>query len=265
MLTLRGAPALSDFRLNKLVSRLSAVAGDGLRLSAEFVHFVENEGELSAADMEVLESLLEYGPAHGEAAVEGRLFLVVPRPGTISPWSSKATDIAHNCGLEQVRRIERGIAYRVSGADLDTAVQADLIAPLHDRMTQVVLADLAAAEMLFRHAHPRPFGTVDVLQGGRAALLTANTGLGLALSDDEVDYLVESFTALDRNPSDVELMMFAQANSEHCRHKIFNAYWTVDGEEQAHSLFAMIRNTTELAPDECAVGVQGQCRGHRGL
>jgi phosphoribosylformylglycinamidine synthase len=269
MLTLRGAPALSGFRLNKLLQRLSAVVGDDIGLSAEFVHFVELEGEIDEADLQVLERLLDYGPAHAETTTEGRLFLVVPRPGTISPWSSKATDIARNCGLEQVRRIERGIAYRVSGADLVKAGQADLIAPLHDRMTQVVLADLAAAEMLFRHAHPKPFGTVDVLQGGHAALIAANTGLGLALSDDEVDYLVESFTALGRNPSDVELMMFAQANSEHCRHKIFNAGWTIDGEEQAHSLFSMIRNSTELAPaavlsaykDNAAV-IEG-CEGYR--
>jgi len=269
MLTLRGAPALSDFRLQKLQARVSAVVGGGIRLSAEFTHFVDLDGDLDESEMRLLERLLDYGPAHAEASTEGRLFLVVPRPGTISPWSSKASDIARNCGLEQVLRIERGIAYRVAGSDLDASGQAGIAGQLHDRMTQIVLGDMTAAELLFRHAHPRPFDRVDVLQGGREALLAANGRLGLALSDDEVDYLAESFGALSRNPSDVELMMFAQANSEHCRHKIFNASWSIDREEQAHSLFAMIRNTTELAPadvlsaytDNAAV-IRG-CEGYR--
>ncbi len=250
MLTLRGAPALSDFRLNKLLMRLTGIVGDGVGLSADYVHFVELDGEPGEADSQVLEQLLDYGPAHEAAPEEGRMFLVVPRPGTISPWSSKATDIARNCGLDQVRRIERGIAYWVSGGAPDKAMQAEIAAELHDRMTQIVLTDMAAAEMLFRHAHPKPFGTVDILGGGHAALRAANGALGLALSDDEVEYLVESFTTLGRNPSDVELMMFAQANSEHCRHKIFNASWSIDGEAREHSLFAMIRNSTELAPTD---------------
>ncbi len=269
MLILRGAPALSEFRLNKLLRRLPGLVGDDARLSAEFVHFVELDTALSEAQKEILDRLLDYGPAHAEVSSQGRLFLVVPRPGTISPWSSKATDIAHNCGLHPVRRIERGIAYRLAGVELAHAALAGVAAVLHDRMTQIVLTDMAAAEVLFRHAHPRPFGTVDVLQGGRSALMAANGGLGLALSDDEVDYLVDSFRALRRNPSDVELMMFAQANSEHCRHKIFNASWTVDGEPREQSLFAMIRNSTERSPadvlsaykDNAAV-IRG-CEGYR--
>ena len=248
MLILRGAPALSDFRLQKILNRLVPVAGPGVRVSAEFVHFVDVDADLGDAAAGVLQRLLEYGPAHGEPGEDGQLFLVVPRPGTISPWSSKATDIAHNCGLSEIRRIERGIAYWVGAGD-HVGVAA-IAAQLHDRMTQVVLQDLDSAAVLFRHAEPRPFRQVDVLQGGRTALLAANSELGLALSDDEVDYLVESFSALHRNPSDVELMMFAQANSEHCRHKIFNASWTIDGEAQPHSLFAMIRNTTEKSPDD---------------
>jgi len=269
MLILRGAPALSEFRLNKLLQRLAVLVGEDAQLSAEFVHFVEVEGELSEQQMQILEHLLDYGPAHGEVTLEGRLFLTVPRPGTISPWSSKATDIARNCGLEPVRRIERGIAYRLSAGDMDKSAQTRVAAELHDRMTQIVLHDMGAAEVLFRQSHPRPFETVDVLQGGRAALVSANSGLGLALSDDEVDYLVESFTALQRNPSDVELMMFAQANSEHCRHKIFNASWSLDGEPREHSLFAMIRNSTERSPDDVlsaykdnAAVIRG-CEGYR--
>ena len=248
MLILRGAPALSDFRLQKVLARLIPVAGRDVRVSAEFMHFVDVDADLSDADTRVLQRLLDYGPAHGEPSENGALFLVVPRPGTISPWSSKATDIAHNCGLREIRRIERGVAYWVDArGEVDGGAIA---AQLHDRMTQVVLQDLDAASVLFRHAEPRPYRQVDVLEGGRAALLTANGELGLALSEDEIDYLVDSFSALRRNPSDVELMMFAQANSEHCRHKIFNAGWTIDGEAQPHSLFAMIRNTTERSPGD---------------
>jgi phosphoribosylformylglycinamidine synthase len=194
--------------------------------------------------------------------------LVVPRPGTISPWSSKATDIARNCGLDKVRRIERGVAhYLESGDALDEAGMAAAAALLHDRMTQVVLGDTADAQCLFRHAQPRPFVAVDVVDGGREALERANGELGLALSADEIDYLVDSFQGLGRNPTDMELMMFAQANSEHCRHKIFNADWLVDGEPQKRSLFKMIRHTTEHCPrgvlsayaDNAAV-----IRGHAG-
>jgi phosphoribosylformylglycinamidine synthase len=249
MLILRGAPALSDFRQQKLLARICAVAGDQASLSAEYVHFVETDGELDAAQRQVLDRLLDYGPAHGETPERGELFLVVPRPGTISPWSSKATDIAHNCGLAKVRRIERGIAYRVGGVASGGDARASVAALLHDRMTQVVLDELAAAGRLFRHAEPRPFGAVDVLKGGRDALLAANRELGLALSDDEIDYLVDSFVALARNPSDVELMMFAQANSEHCRHKIFNATWEIDGERREHRL---VRADLLSSQDEAA-------------
>ncbi len=248
MLILRGAPAVSEFRLAKLRQRLARSLGE-FALATQFVHFVDADGELSEADGQTLRRLLHYGPAHEHSDAHGRLFLVVPRPGTRSPWSSKATDIAHNCGLSKVRRIERGIAYWIDGA-LDGAAIDIAKAAIHDRMTEVVLDELAQAEVLFRQAEPRPFNRVDVLGGGRPALVAANGELGLALSDDEIDYLVDSFVALGRNPSDVELMMFAQANSEHCRHKIFNADWIIDGEPQAHSLFAMIRNTTERSPDD---------------
>jgi phosphoribosylformylglycinamidine synthase len=249
MLTLRGAPALSEFRLQKLQERLRLATGVDLRLYAELVHFVDTEEDLGDADLALLERLLRYGPSLPAHAPEGRLILVVPRPGTISPWSSKATDIARNCGLATVRRLERGTAYYVAaGTALDADTLAGTASVLHDRMTQVVLFDLAGAVALFQRAEPRPAARVDVLGGGRAALVEANTDLGLALSEDEVDYLAKSFTALGRNPTDVELMMFAQANSEHCRHKIFNADWLIDGEPQERSLFSMVRNTTQCAP-----------------
>ena len=250
MLVLRGAPALSDFRLQKLSQRLNSAIDTEVSVYAEFMHFAEVLGELDDDQNQVLDRALRYGPKLAKHDPEGRLLLVIPRPGTISPWSSKATDILHNCGLKTVSRIERGVAYYVAATHKlkDSELQT-IAAELHDRMTEVVLQELDGASVMFEHANPQPLTTVDVLGGGREALLKANGDLGLALSDDEIDYLVESFGELGRNPNDVELMMFAQANSEHCRHKIFNADWIIDGKEQKHSLFKMIRNTTDFSPD----------------
>ena len=254
MLILRGAVALSAFRLDKLAQKLALIHPDIRLLHTEFVHFAELRDDLSGAQRSVLERLLEYGPGDACVAATGSgdasLRLVVPRPGTISPWSSKATDIAHNCGLQQVERLERGIAWYLQlPPAMGAAALLEVDALLHDRMTEAVLDTLEAAAQLFRHAAPAPLVVVDVLGGGRAALAAADRSLGLALADDEIDYLVDSFTRLGRNPNDVELMMFAQANSEHCRHKIFNASWSIDGQQQEHSLFAMIRNTNECGGD----------------
>ena len=245
MLILRGAPALSSFRHGKLLDQLTRLVPGVSGLYAEFVHFAEVAGTLSAEEEGILGRLLQYGPSVPQQEPSGALFLIVPRLGTISPWSSKATDIAHNCGLAQIERLERGVADYVAG-ELDAAARAQLAAALHDRMTQRVLPTLDAAADIFSHATPKPLTAVDVLGGGRAALEQANLELGLALAEDEIDYLVKSFTALGRNPHDAELMMFAQANSEHCRHKIFNASWDIDGESQEKSLFCMIKNTFEL-------------------
>ncbi len=253
MLTLRGAPAFSTFRLEKLARRLSDLNPHIHILHHEFVHFAELSAPLSDHETDVLQRLLHYGPlveAQLDAPRDATLMLVVPRPGTISPWSSKATDIARNCGLDGVERLERGIAWYLElPEDLDDATRAGVVATLHDRMTESVLDSISAAATLFAHAEPAPLTTVDVLGGGREALVAADRALGLALAADEIDYLVESFTALGRNPNDIELMMFAQANSEHCRHKIFNADWTIDGEAQPLSLFQMIRNTHEQGGD----------------
>jgi len=249
MLILSGAPALSDFRLEKLEAAIRCQTGTDLRLDTRFLHFVDVEHPLTPVQGGVLASLLRYGPASHAAEPRGERLLVVPRFGTVSPWSSKATDIAHVCGLGAVRRIERGIAYYVSGATpLDAAQWQAVAALVHDRMTESVLRADAEAEALFAHTPPKPLATVPLRQSGRAALEAANTELGLALSDDEVDYLLAVFRDLDRDPTDVELMMFAQANSEHCRHKIFNAQWIVDGEPAAKSLFGMIRNTYDKSP-----------------
>ncbi|WP_314407028.1 phosphoribosylformylglycinamidine synthase [Pseudomonas kuykendallii] len=245
MLILRGAPALSAFRhgklLEQLTSRVPAVTG----LYAEFAHFAEVSGALTADEEQVLARLLKYGPSVPVQEPSGRLFLCVPRFGTISPWSSKASDIARNCGLAKIERLERGIAYYVTG-ELGEAEIEQVAALLHDRMTQLVLGRMEDASNLFSHAEPKPLTAVDILGGGRAALEKANVELGLALAEDEIDYLVNAFQDLARNPHDIELMMFAQANSEHCRHKIFNASWDIDGESQEKSLFGMIKNTYQM-------------------
>lgn len=249
MLQLQGAPALSSFRIAKLVSILQAREPAVTGLDSRFVHFVAVDGDASRADRDLLERLLTYGPRMGESGDEsGDLLIVVPRAGTISPWSSKATDIARVCGLANVRRIERGIAYRIHAkAPLGSARLESLAAALFDRMTEMALFDASEAQKLFGQAEPRKLSRVS-LAPGRAALERANTELGLALSGDEIDYLLENFQRLGRDPSDVELMMFAQANSEHCRHKIFNASWIVDGQPREKSLFAMIRNTHARNP-----------------
>jgi len=245
---LRGAPALSEFRTNKLLATFTQLSIPVTGIYAEYVHFADLTSELNVNDIEKLKKLLTYGPTIAEHKPAGELMLVTPRPGTISPWSSKATDIANNCGLTQINRLERGIAYYVEG-ELTAAQRNEVISELHDRMMEVVSDTMDSAQQLFYTATPGKMQSVDILGGGKAALVTANTELGLALADDEIDYLVESFTQLARNPNDIELMMFAQANSEHCRHKIFNADWTIDGEKKEKSLFKMIKNTYEKSPD----------------
>lgn len=246
---LRGSPALSAFRITKLLSRCQDAHLPVSDIYAEYVHFADVSAPLSAEEHAKLQRLLKYGPSLAEHAPEGRLLLVTPRPGTISPWSSKATDIAHNCGLQQVLRLERGLAFYVKAPELTEAQWHQLAALLHDRMMETVFSELQQAEQLFAHHQPAPYQSVDVLGAGRAALEQANVRLGLALAQDEIDYLLNAFTGLGRNPTDIELYMFAQANSEHCRHKIFNADWIIDGEQQPKSLFKMIKNTYEQTPD----------------
>lgn len=247
MLALRGAPALSAFRHDKLLSLIQSEVPAVTALYAEFMHFADLSAPLTDEQHSVLDRILRYGPKAEVQELNGQLMLVVPRPGTISPWSSKATDIAHNCGLNAIKRLERGVAYYIQASgELDQAAQAKVQAVLHDRMVEVVLGEMDQAQALFREDEPAPMTSVDVLGGGRKALEDANVNLGLALAEDEIDYLVNAFQELGRNPNDVELMMFAQANSEHCRHKIFNASWDIDGEAQEKSLFAMIRNTNEM-------------------
>ncbi|MDQ8001827.1 MAG: phosphoribosylformylglycinamidine synthase [Pseudomonadota bacterium] len=255
-----GGAALSDFRVRQLLPKLQAIEPKIQGLDARFVHLVLSEAAPDAAARQQLSALLTYGDPFDAGAADGTSLVVTPRLGTVSPWASKASDIAHNCGLA-VRRVERVTQYFVhlkapligKAPTLDGDALAAVAALLHDRMTESVLPSVEGAAALFSELPPQPMAHVDVLGGGRAALEAANTGFGLALAEDEIDYLVEAFTKLGRNPTDVELMMFAQANSEHCRHKIFNADFTIDGVRQDKSLFGMIRHTHATNPQHTVI------------
>ncbi len=254
MLRIRGCPALSPFRLEKIVSQLKKSIPSLSALDTAFVHFVNVEQALDEKELINLTQVLDYSEgektvAEAKDTVPADLF-VIPRPGTISPWSSKASDIIRHCGLTKVIQVERGVAWYIKSHSPISEHALRLIGDfIHDRMTETVIADVEEAEALFINAKPAEVQPVDVLGGGKAALEHANNVLGLALAEDEIDYLVESFITLGRNPNDIELMMFAQANSEHCRHKIFNADWKIDGVMQERSLFNMIRNTHACHPD----------------
>jgi phosphoribosylformylglycinamidine synthase len=253
-----GGTALSEFRVQQLLPRLQALHDKVSGVAARFVHLVATDHPLEAAEHDRLAALLTYGEPCRERR-DGVLVVVTPRFGTVSPWASKATDIAHNCGIA-VKRVERITEFRIGlqqgllgGAVLAPGRLEAIASLLHDRMTESAMFDRAGAHALFTELEPAPMEHVDVLAGGRAALEQANTRFGLALADDEIDYLVEAFRGLGRNPSDVELMMFAQANSEHCRHKIFNASFTIDGVPQERSMFGMIRHTHQVSPRHTVV------------
>ncbi len=249
MLILRGSSALSTLRLKKFRKDLVSAGLPVRAVAAEFVHLAELSTNLSETSLRILEKILTYGPIRAESSTAGYTQIVAPRPGTISSWSSKATNIARICGLTQIKRIERVVAYTIDlgGSVLHPEQTKQLANRLHDRMTQTVFPALNGCSVLFRHEQPRPLTSVPVLAQGRAALVEAN--LHLALADDEINYLFQAFTTLGRDPHDVELMMFAQANSEHCRHKIFNATWEIDGSAKDNSLFQMVKNTYQLHND----------------
>ncbi|MDE9366624.1 phosphoribosylformylglycinamidine synthase, partial [Luteipulveratus sp. YIM 133132] len=250
--TVEGGAALSPFRTRALLERLRAVAPQVTDVVARHVHWVASDAELDAAAHDRVTRLLTYGPPATRTDATGTLLVVGPRLGTVSPWASKATDIMHSCGVD-VRRVERVTEYVLVGEPLTDQQLADAAALLHDRMTESVLPRREDAAHLFDEREPQPMEHVDVLGRGRPALEEADTAYGLALSDDEIDYLVDAFRGLRRNPTDVELMMFAQANSEHCRHKIFNADFVVDGEVKTSSLFGMIRHTEQVAGEGTVV------------
>ncbi|HVF16842.1 MAG TPA: phosphoribosylformylglycinamidine synthase, partial [Steroidobacteraceae bacterium] len=251
---LTGPSALSTFRAARLLTAIRSVEKSADSLSGRFVHFIHASRPLDVSERARLDGLLDYGDAASKAA-KGPAFLVVPRLGTISPWATKATDIAHNTGLKVVRRIERGTFYvlGLGRKPLTATAAARVQSVLHDRMTESVIDADTDPALIFRELDSKPMQTVALLQGGRAALERANAEMGLALSTDEIEYLLDAFTQMRRDPTDVELMMFAQANSEHCRHKIFNATWTVDGERKDTTLFDMIRATHQAAPQGTVV------------
>ena len=250
VLSLCGSAALPDFRIEKLLHKARALGMGEFTLRSEYWYFAASAQPLDADTTAKLAALLDaevVAEPVADTHADGHFFLITPRIGTISPWASKATDIAHNCGLAQIERIERGMAVYVCGS-MSEAQRQQWAALLHDRMTESVLGDFQAATQLFTHPQAQTFAGVDILSGGKPALVAANSDMGLALSDDEIDYLLDNYRALGRNPSDVELMMFAQANSEHCRHKIFNADFVLNGAPQPKSLFGMIRDTHQAHP-----------------
>ncbi len=246
MLCLTGASAQSDFRRQRLITQVQALFPTLTDVRSRYQYFLDTTSDISAEQRQHLHSLLDATDETADAYTHA--LWVSPRLGTISPWSSKATDILHNCGLSQVTRVERAIEFGFVGLNAEQLQDKNLLSLLHDRMTESVTLDQPSSDAMFQQQQPAQLSRVDVKSGGRSALEEANASLGLALSDDEIDYLADNFAKLNRNPSDAELMMFAQANSEHCRHKIFNASWTIDAQIQEHSLFGMIRNTHAKAP-----------------
>ena len=249
MLELPGQAALSNFRLAKLTRSLQRADDRVEAVDARFAYFVSTHDDLSREDRRRLDALLLSGEKPARLSRGMKTLYVVPRPGTISPWSSKATDIIKACDIDPVDRVERGICYGLRFRGKVSEEELLTLAPeLSDRMTEAVFRDVAAVEALFEKHLPAPVGIIPLIAEGRAALVAANTGLGLALSEQEIDYLAACYNDLGRDPTDAELMMFAQANSEHCRHKIFNASWVIDGEAQDKRLFGMIKSTTEKTP-----------------
>ena len=247
MIVKEGPASHSPFKLESLLRRLQSIDQNIDDLGARFIHLIDSKNDPDEEQDRILDSILEYGPDWPFGTDEGFKVFTLPRFGTTSPWSSKATDIAKVCGLTSIEKIERGVVFTLALKDKDSAPNKEAIEMLYDRMTEVVITDLKQAKEIFSSLEPQPFLDVDILSDGKKSLETANIELGLALNNDEIDYLLEQFTKLNRNPTDAELMMFAQANSEHCRHKVFNADWVIDGVDKERSLFQMIKNTYEAS------------------
>jgi len=247
MIVKEGPASHSPFKLESLLRRLLSIDQNITGLGARFIHFIDSKNDLGEEQDRILDSILEYGPNWPFGADEGFKIFTLPRFGTTTPWSSKATDIAKVCGLSSIERIERGVVFSLALTNKNKRPKKEAIDLLYDRMIEVAITDLKQAKEIFSSLEPQPFSEVDILSDGKSALETANLQLGLALNDDEIEYLLEQFTKLNRNPTDAELMMFAQANSEHCRHKVFNADWIIDGIEKERSLFQMIKHTHEAS------------------
>ena len=250
MIEIKGPPSHSPFRLQQLLGELRKLSDSIENLGARYTHFIDSNDQLDQKEIGVLKILLTYGPDWGIGPEKGQKIIVVPRLGTISPWSSKATEIVKLSGLSTIQRIERGIIYTlVNNGTLEEQELESLFGKLHDRMTQTVLLRDQDAEFMFQSQTPKELCTIPVLSQGLKALKQANSELGMALSQKEMEYLIENFESLERDPTDAELMMFAQANSEHCRHKVFNADWSIDGIKQDKTLFDMIKHTYQSFPE----------------
>ena len=250
MIEIKGPPSHSPFRLQQLLSELRKLNDSIENLGARYTHFIDSTNQLDQQELGVLNVLLTYGPDWDMGPEEGQKIIVIPRFGTISPWSSKATEIARLSGLSTIQRIERGIIYTlVNNEGLENKDLKSLFGNLHDRMTETVLLHDQDAQLLFQSQTPKELRSIPVLSQGLEALKQANAELGMALSQKEMEYLTENFEALKRDPTDAELMMFAQANSEHCRHKVFNADWIIDGVKQDNTLFDMIKHTHQSFPE----------------
>ena len=266
MLIIEGGQALSRFRSQQLQQKLQTLSTKIATFSANYIHFIKITSNLDTEERTKLEALLSRQKTSPQARSDLTL-LITPRFGTISPWSSKATDIAHNCGLHNIERIERGVIYAISCTQsLDEGEKQVIASQLHDRMTESVSFDIQAAKTLFTEEEKRLLVEIPFLNNPKQALLQADQELGLALAADEIDYLIEKYFLLGRAPTDVELMMFAQANSEHCRHKIFNASWTIDGQAKQQSLFSMIKNTYKHSPENILSAYSDNAaviKGHR--
>ncbi|VFP79462.1 phosphoribosylformylglycinamidine synthase [Candidatus Erwinia haradaeae] len=246
---LRGPAALSGSEIRKLLNIFHKNNLPVKNIYAEYTHFIDITTPLTRAQNIILHNLLKYGPSQDQYALEGRTLLITPRLGTISSWSSKATDLAHNCSLTQIKRIERGKTFYITPSSLPEVQWKKVATLLYDRMTESILTNSQEAKTLFVNQPSVSLQNIDILNGGRKILVQANMLLNLVLSESEIDYLMVVFNKLKRNPTDIELYMFAQVNSEHCRHKIFNADWIVDGKKKNKSLFKMIQNTLEKTPD----------------
>jgi phosphoribosylformylglycinamidine synthase len=261
ILVLSGGSAHMDGRVAKRARNAEAAVPNLVALPAEYLHLVELLAPLTPVEAERLDQILRYARPFPADARRGTHILITPRIGTVSPWSSKATDILHNCGLTRVRRVERAVCWYAEGRAIDAAALAAL---LHDRMTESYLPHVGRAMDLFDVAAPTPIATIPLGMEGRAALVAANLALGLALSHEEIDYLVAGYHTLGRDPTDAELMMFAQANSEHCRHKIFCGLFFLDGVRQERSLFAMIKETHKQHPGGVLVAYRDNAAVVRG-
>ncbi|MGY8794200.1 MAG: phosphoribosylformylglycinamidine synthase, partial [Woeseiales bacterium] len=249
ILELPGQSALSNFRLQKLLRDLQEVNALVENVAARFTYFVSFSNSSNSDDRVRLDALLLSETASLSFEPDATLIQIAPRPGTISPWSSKATDIVHACNLRSVERVERGVCYALTISGALTAAESSLLSDvLFDRMTEIRFSSSKDAESLFQTHEPALLTVVPLMAEGVVALERANVELGLALSVDEIEYLERNYADIGRDPTDAELMMFAQANSEHCRHKIFNADWIIDGEPQSEQLFGMIRSTTAASP-----------------